>query len=207
MRISTFILSLLYPSLYWSKPKDKKMVYLTFDDGPIPEVTPWVLSILNKYNIKATFFCIGDNIAKHPFIFKQIIDQGHQVANHTFNHLNGWKTSNFNYLENIEKCQRILGKNSQVNNKLFRPPYGKITRSQIRLLQQNNYKIVMWSNLTRDYDKNLDAEKCYKNTINALTPGNIILFHDSLKAEKNLRYTLPKLIEYLIQNQYSFGLI
>ncbi|MHC5309046.1 polysaccharide deacetylase family protein [Myroides sp. LJL116] len=207
MRISTFILPLLYPSLHWSKPKDTKTVYLTFDDGPIPQVTPWVLSILSKYNIKATFFCIGDNISKHPSIFKEIINQGHQVANHTFNHLNGWKTSKFDYLANIEKCQNIMGKTTLINNKLFRPPYGKITRSQIKLLQQNDYKIVMWSNLTRDYDKNLDAEKCYQNTINALSPGNIILFHDSLKAEKNLKHTLPKLIEYLIENQYSFGLI
>lgn len=207
MKISSFILPLLYPSLHWSKPKDKKTVYLTFDDGPIPEVTPWVLSILNKYNIKATFFCIGDNIRKHPSIFDEITNQGHQVANHTFNHLNGWKTSNLDYLANVEKCQSMMGKTSRENNKLFRPPYGKITRSQIKLLQQNNYKIIMWTNLTKDYDSNLDAEKCYQNTLSTLSPGDIILFHDSLKAEKNLRYTLPKLIEYLIERQYSFGLI
>ncbi len=207
MNLSQTILPLIYPKLQWSGDKNIRKVYLTFDDGPIPEITPWVLQVLNKYQVKATFFCIGDNIVKHPDIFQHIIAQGHHVANHTHNHLNGWNNPCSNYLENILRCQHTIEKYTIPHKKLFRPPYGKITRKQINSLLQSQYTIVMWSNLTKDYDKNISSQNCLKNTINQLSDGNIIVFHDSIKAQKNLYYTLPRLLDYLTENKYCFGLL
>lgn len=198
------ILPLLYPKLLWRMPADKKDLYLTFDDGPIPQVTEFVLEELSKQNIKATFFCIGDNIRKHPEIFKRIVNEGHTIGNHTYNHLKGWQTDSALYLDNIHKCDNEIIVHcplSIVN--CFRPPYGRITPKQIKSIKDKS--IVMWDVLTRDYDATLSAENCLKGSLKAVRNGSIIVFHDSLKAEKNLRYALPRFIETCVKEGYTFN--
>ncbi|PVW14360.1 polysaccharide deacetylase family protein [Marixanthomonas spongiae] len=200
----------LFPERIWALPNKDNKIYLTFDDGPIPEVTPWVLDTLKEYNAKATFFCIGDNVKKHPEIFQRIISEGHQVGNHTFNHLNGWKTSTQSYIENVSLFETELqAQNSRHSylvprTSLFRPPYGKITSKQASLLQQQGYKIVMWSVLSYDYDASVSEDQCFQNVAQNLKPGSIVVFHDSLKAQKNLRYVLPKVLEYYKKMDYNF---
>nr|WP_255592884.1 polysaccharide deacetylase family protein [Marixanthomonas sp. SCSIO 43207] len=186
----------IYPKRIWALPNNNNNVYLTFDDGPIPEVTPWVLDTLKQYNTKATFFCIGDNIKKHPDIYNRILAEGHSVGNHTFNHLNGWQTQPSEYIKNVEICETYLNQNT----KLFRPPYGKLTSKQSRILQQKGYKIIMWSVLSYDYDNSVSEEKCLQNVLQHIKPGSIIVFHDSLKAQKNLRYVLPKVLDFMNKN-------
>ena len=185
----------IYPKRIWALPNNDKKVYLTFDDGPIPEVTPWVLDTLKQYNAKATFFCIGENIKKHPDIFNRILAEGHSVGNHTFNHLNGWQTKTSEYIKNVEKCETCLDQTT----KLFRPPYGKITSKQSKILQQRGYKIIMWSVLSYDYDASVSEEKCLQNVLQNIQPESIVVFHDSLKAEKNLRYVLPKVLRFVLK--------
>lgn len=199
-----FWLKLLYPSLTWNKNRKEKKLYLTFDDGPIPEITDFVLNELEKVKAKATFFCVGDNIKKHPEIFDQILKSGHRVGNHTFNHLDGWKTADGDYLENVRSCQDLIQKNvGEEQLPLLRPPYGKIKRRQASILE-NNYEIVMWDVLAGDFDKKLSPEKCLFNTIRATRNGSIIIFHDSLKAENALKYALPRYLQYFIEKGYSF---
>jgi len=210
-----------YPSLLWNLPTKTKTIYLTFDDGPIPEITPWVLSLLKEYNAKGTFFCIGENIVRHPEIFQQILSEGHRVGNHSFNHLNGWKTSSKKYVENVLFAEsRILNlpfdpkaenglycqpvDYSASAGKLFRPPYGKIKPGQIRNLQQRGYKIVMWDVLSEDYDSSISAEKCFRNVTNYAKPGSIIVFHDSLKASANLQEVLPKVLSFFKKQGFEF---
>lgn len=198
-----FLLPLLYPSLTWRVPITQRELYLTFDDGPFPGPTDFVLSELKNASAQATFFCIGDNITKYPQLFTSIIDHGHAVANHTFNHVNGWQTDVNLYRENIKSCQYEMDKIAPPDLPLFfRPPYGKITRSQIRSLPE--YKIIMWDVLSKDYNKNLDAQKCLRNTIEATRPGSIIVFHDSVKAERNLMYVLPRFIDYFTEKGFAF---
>lgn len=192
------ILPWVYPTCLWRVNTSQKDIYLTFDDGPVPGPTEFVLDTLKSFNVKATFFCIGDNIGKHPEQFQEVTSAGHAVGNHTFNHLNGWQTSPEDYLDNIALCQQKLPS----SNKLFRPPFGRIKRSQASLL--NDYKIVMWDVLTFDYDRSLDAGKCLRGSINAVRPGSIIVFHDSIKAEKNLTYVLPRFIDHCVSEGYSF---
>ncbi len=203
------ILNALLPHIFkqytWRKKGQDKTVYLTFDDGPIPIVTEWVLDILKHYNIKATFFCIGDNIRKHPEVFKRIIAENHQIGNHTFNHLNGWKTDLDYYITNINLCQTEMMKNTSICSNLFRPPYGKMKKNQSIEIQKLGYEIIMWSNISKDYDSKTSPEVCLKNALFNLKTGNIIVFHDSLKAENNLRYALPKLIEILLAKGYNFS--
>lgn len=202
----------LYPERIWAFSRDKNSVYLTFDDGPIPEVTPWVLNELKKHQAKATFFCIGNNIQKHPEVFKNIISEGHTVGNHTYNHLNGWKTKTSNYIENTEKASKqILNTIKQISgmdqksfgSKLFRPPYGRITSKQAKILQKKGYKIVMWDIISFDYDASISKEKCLQNVLKNIKPGSVVVFHDSLKAEKNLRYTLPKVLRYISEKGWK----
>lgn len=188
------ILPLFYPSLLWRIDTDQKDIYLTFDDGPIPGPTEFVLETLKSFQVKATFFCIGDNIRKHPEIYQRVSKAGHAVGNHTFNHMNGWRATPAEYLENVRK--------TPLDVKLFRPPFGRIKRSQISLL--TDYKIVMWDVLTYDYDRSLDAEKCLTGALKAVRPGSIVVFHDSIKAEKNLTYVLPKFVDGCLSKGYSF---
>ena len=187
----------LYPERIWAFSHEKASVFLTFDDGPIPEVTPWVLDELKKHNAKATFFSIGENVKKHPEIFERILSGGHSVGNHTFNHLKGSKTETSKYIENTLLAEKLI------HSKLFRPPYGKITSKQAKILQIKGFKIVMWDVISYDYDSTVSEEKCLENVLKNIQPGSIIVFHDSLKAEKNLRYVLPKVLEFLNENKLS----
>lgn len=190
----------IYPDLIWHLPTQEKKIYLTFDDGPIPEVTPWVLEQLEKHNAKATFFCVGDNVSKHRDVYDSILKNGHTTGNHTHNHLNGWFTLNQKYLQNIKLCAE------HVQTKLFRPPYGKITRKQIKAVA-TDFKIIMWDVLSYDYNTSIKPEKVLSNiTLNA-TNGSIVVMHDSLKAEKNLRYVLPKILDHYTERGFSFRAI
>ncbi len=196
----------LYPNQLWSLPNTKSVIYLTFDDGPTPEITDWVLNTLQLYNAKATFFCIGNNIKKHPTIFNNIIKNQHSIGNHTFNHEMGWRTNNEDYVSSVLKTQEIIATtNSKTQNtKLFRPPYGKIKRSQSKLLNKQNYKIVMWSVLSWDFDTSVKVQRCLKNVINNTKSGDIIVFHDSVKAFDNLKVVLPKTLEYFSDKGFTF---
>lgn len=198
---SPLLLKWYYPSLLWNKSRTEKVIYLTFDDGPIPNVTDFVLKTLKVFNAKATFFCIGDNIVKHPEVFERVKNDGHAIGNHTFNHLKGWKTDNETYLQNTLKCQEL----TQTN--LFRPPYGRIKKSQISNLKSQipGLKIVMWDVLSGDFDTQLSPEKCYQNVIKHTENGSIIVFHDSLKAFDRLSYALPKVLAYFSEKGFTFS--
>jgi len=187
----------LLPGFVWKMRTDRRSIFLTFDDGPIPEVTPWVLDTLKAYNAKATFFCVGDNVRKYPEIFDQVIDGNHTVGNHTHNHVSGWSTENISYFNNIRHCNRM------VHSGLFRPPYGKIRPSQAQFLQRH-YRIIMWDVLSGDFDKNINPEQCLHNVIHHAEAGSIVVFHDSLKAKANLEYALPRVLEHFSSLGYSF---
>lgn len=195
-----FLVQWLYPSFTWHKSRSEKNIYLTFDDGPIPEVTEWVLQMLQQYNAKATFFCVGDNIHKHPQVYEQVKKAQHSLGNHTFNHLNGWKTTKELYLDNVEKF-RILAGNEV---KLFRPPYGKITRQQAAIIRKTD-QIVMWDVLSGDFDQNLSPADCLHQSVKHTENGSIIIFHDSLKAWRNLEYVLPRYLKHFYSLGYTFG--
>ena len=197
----------LFSGYVWYVPGNQKTVYFTFDDGPVPEATPWVLNLLKEHNIKATFFCIGDNIQKHPDTFKQVVDGGHAIGNHTFNHLNGWSTGYKKYIENFEKCEVSILDTTTPAAKLFRPPYGKIKRRQALQLRRRGYKIIMWDVLSADFDQTITPQDCLNNVIHNVTNGSIIIYHDSIKASANLRYALPKAIAYLKENDYTFAVL
>ncbi|MCA6421586.1 MAG: polysaccharide deacetylase family protein [Flavobacterium sp.] len=194
------IIKWIFPNYVWDIPNDGQKVFLTFDDGPTPEITEWVLEQLKKYNAKATFFCIGNNIEKYPELFQKTIAEGHAIGNHTFNHLKGWKTSTEDYIENVKLFET---KNPKlVTRNLFRPPYGKIKPSQSKRLRKLGYKIIMWDVLSRDYDQTISATQCLENVLPNVKTGSIIVFHDSLKAEHNLKYVLPKTLEFLKENGF-----
>lgn len=195
-----FFLKLFYSKSIWNKSRKENKIYLTFDDGPTPELTPFVLDTLKQYNIKATFFCVGENIKKNPHLFERILIEGHQVGNHTYNHLKGWQTTDDHYLENVQKCQELTQSN------LFRPPYGRATKSQLAKLYPD-YQIIMWDVLTGDFDLSLSPEKCYKNAIKHTENGSIIVFHDNIKAIPRVEYALPKTIAYLLSKNYHFELL
>lgn len=205
------IVKKLYPTWYtWDKPiPKKKVLYLTFDDGPIPQVTPWVLSLLSRKQIPATFFCIGDNVRKHPEILQQIKIHNHAIGNHTFNHLNGCRTANAHYVKNTQKAEIALSKatataiKSTPNFALFRPPYGKIKRSQATTLRKLGFEVIMYRTIAFDWNAKTPKE-CYQNIIKNAQSGDIIVLHDSLKAETNLRYTLPKVIDYYLDQGFEF---
>jgi peptidoglycan/xylan/chitin deacetylase (PgdA/CDA1 family) len=191
---TNYFVKRIFPNYIWDIPNRENKVYLTFDDGPTPEITEWTLEQLKKYNAKATFFCIGNNIEKHPAIFQKVIDEEHAIGNHTFNHLKGWETTIEEYVENTRKCSLFIEKQEARSKKqekkglLFRPPYGKIKPSQSRILRKLGYKIIMWDVLSRDFDKTITPE---------VESGSIIVFHDSIKAEQNLRYVLPITLAFL----------
>jgi peptidoglycan/xylan/chitin deacetylase (PgdA/CDA1 family) len=193
----------LYPSLTWHKNRREKYVYLTFDDGPIPVVTPFVLNTLKNFDAGATFFCIGDNVDKHPEIFNEVLANGHRVGNHTFNHLKGWDTPDEEYLQNVEQCRTVVDSN------LFRPPYGRITMAQIRKfrMQFPEMEIVMWDVLSGDFDPSISVEKCTSNVLKNVTNGSIIVFHDSTKAFPRLQHILPIVLRELQILGYSFKML
>lgn len=202
-----YLLKKLYPSLLWQMPKsDKPCLYLTFDDGPIPEVTQFVLETLSSFNAKATFFCIGDNIRKHPLEFKKIIEDGHAIGNHTFNHLKGSQHSKEVYLANVKACDEQMMASGKIKTSLFRPPYGRIKIGQRKALLEDK-KIVMWDVLTQDYDNDISQEICLQKTVNSCADGSIVLFHDSIKANKNMSYTLPKLLAHFSEKGFDFRTI
>ncbi|NTW24359.1 MAG: polysaccharide deacetylase family protein [Lentimicrobium sp.] len=192
--------SLTRKNLTWDIPDRPGEIFLTFDDGPVPEITPRVLEILEQYQAKATFFCVGDNVQKHPELYRQVIDAGHAAGNHTFNHLSGWKTPLPEYLANIDLCNQL------VNSRLFRPPYGRIKPSFIRAIKPA-YRIVMWSVLSGDFDKETSPEDVLQNTIQHTTDGSIVVFHDSIKAADRLFYALPGFLEYFSGKGYRFPVI
>jgi peptidoglycan-N-acetylglucosamine deacetylase len=193
------IIKKLAPELIWNMERNEKVIYLTFDDGPINLVTPFVLDELIKYNAKATFFCIGDNIRKHPDVFKRLIAEGHSIGNHTYNHLSGWKTDNQIYFDNILKSETLIPGESN----LFRPPYGRISRSQIKYLKEF-YKIIMWDVLSGDFQKSLNPEKCLKGCISKTESGTIIVFHDSIKAFPVLSKVLPSYLDHFHKRGFIF---
>ena len=217
----------MFPNYIWDIATTDKTIYLTFDDGPTPEITNWTLETLKRFDAKATFFCIGNNIEKHPEIFKNILNNGHNIGNHTCNHIKGWKTKTKDYLVDVEKGQNII--NSQISHtersrsakvknhqpalsaieglkivNLFRPPYGQLKPKQGRKLIKQGYKIIMWDILSFDWDKNVSKETCLNNVINKTTKGSVIVFHDSVKASKNMQYALPKVLEHFSELGYQF---
>ncbi|MCX2740788.1 polysaccharide deacetylase family protein [Pontibacter anaerobius] len=198
-----WLLKKLMPAYTWHRDVQGKVLYLTFDDGPIPEVTPWVLEQLAKYGAKATFFCVGENVAKHPEVARQVLAEGHRLANHTHNHLKGWQTPLPEYVQNTEECQQELERLQPVSVKLFRPPYGRITGKQARKLL-GKYELVMWDVLTNDYDQGLAPEECLRQSIKSTQSGSIIVFHDSLKAQRNMMYALPRYLAHFTKLGYTF---
>lgn len=199
------IVKKLFSNYTWSFFTSKKEIYLTFDDGPTPKITKFVLNELAKYNAKATFFCIGKNIQTHPEIFSSILEANHSIGNHTQNHLNGWKTSAKEYLDNVLECETVINKNYAT--KLFRPPYGKLKSSQAKALKKHNYNIIMWDVLSADFDSSVSKEQCLQNVINHTKNGSIIVFHDSKKAADKVIYTLPKVLKHFSEKGYTFKAI
>ncbi|MEL7221148.1 MAG: polysaccharide deacetylase family protein [Bacteroidota bacterium] len=187
----------LFPNFTWRIPSNEKVIYLTFDDGPIPEVTPWVLEQLAAYNAKATFFCVGENIEQNPEVFQQVVDAGHAVGSHTFNHLNGWATDSIPYFHNVRHAANLT------KTVLFRPPYGKLRRGQTQFLQRH-YRIVMWDVLSGDFDPAISKEQCLNNVTRHVEPGSIVVFHDSLKAKDKMQYALPRTLAHFAEQGYRF---
>ncbi|MBL0305892.1 MAG: polysaccharide deacetylase family protein [Chitinophagaceae bacterium] len=195
----------LYSSRIWSIDTNEKKIYLTFDDGPHPTITPFVLGELKKYGAKATFFCIGKNVVSYPGVYQQILDEGHRTGNHTQNHLNGWQTVNDIYFSDIEEATL------HINSDLFRPPYGRIRSSQAkyirRAMDKETAKIVMWDVLSGDFDKSTTPEQCLKNVVEKTNDGSVIVFHDSVKAWEKLSYTLPRILEHFSRKGFTFSAI
>lgn len=185
------------PGLCWEMPATGKELYLTFDDGPNPDTTPFILEMLSKHEAKATFFCVGENVERYPELYQNILDAGHSVGNHSYNHLKGWDANTKDYVQNIDKCARV------VNTTLFRPPYGKMKHAQRRALK-DRYRIIMWTVLSRDYDAKVDKETCLKKSWKYTRAGTIIVFHDHTKSLEKLKWVLPNYIEKASSNGYHF---
>ena len=208
----------LYPDFIWRIPTERKEIFLTFDDGPIPEITEFVLEELNKYKAKATFFCIGGNIEKYPTIFQKVVNQQHTIGNHTFNHLRGWDIEDDIYIDNFKKCEDIIAERcsildventtienwqSNIKPRKFRPPFGRIKRNQAKEILKT-HEIVMWDVLTGDYDQSLSKERVLSKTLQHTQQGSIVLFHDSIKASKNMTYALPIVLKHFSEQGYTF---
>lgn len=190
----------LFHGAVWRMNVTEKVVFLTFDDGPIPEVTPWVLEFLRAEGIRATFFCVGENVYKYPEVYRQILAEGHSVGNHTFNHVQGFRKPDGEYFSNIEKASRFI------DSDLFRPPHGLMKSTQYRYLKQK-FRIIMWDVVSCDYDSRLTPEKVFQNIRRFVRPGSVITFHDSLKAERNMKEVLPKAVRWLKERGYRFEAI
>jgi peptidoglycan/xylan/chitin deacetylase (PgdA/CDA1 family) len=198
-----WLLKKIYPDCIWDIPVEENILFLTFDDGPHPQVTPFVLNELKKYNARATFFCIGKNVVEHPDIFKRILLEGHRVGNHSHNHLNGWKVKDKEYIDDILQARKYI------DSDIYRPPYGRITKFQNRLLTNGSsekqlFKIIMWNVLSADFDPSISAETCATNVMRNATRGSIIVFHDSEKAFSKLQFALPRVLQYFSDKNYRF---
>jgi len=193
-------LQLLYPSATWRIPSEEKAMYLTFDDGPIPDITPKVLDLLDQYNAKATFFCIGENVIKHPEIYSDILKRGHQTGNHTYHHKNAWKVKYEDYIRDIETASKVI------DSTLFRPPYGKLTPRTLWFLHKK-YQLIMWDIISCDFDLQINKETVLSNVLNTATKGSIIVMHDSLKASENMLYALPRILEHFTNQGFVFKAI
>jgi peptidoglycan/xylan/chitin deacetylase (PgdA/CDA1 family) len=192
------VIQKLFPSFHWTvETTDQSVIYFTFDDGPIPQLTPWVLEQLEAYNAKATFFCVGNNARRYPEILAQTIAAGHTTGNHTMHHLDGWKSENIPYFHDIRHCAL------QVKSSLFRPPYGRLKPAQAQFLTRH-YEVVMWDVLSGDFDPELTAEDCFQNVVRNACPGSIVVFHDSLKAKDKVRDILPRLLAHYAALGYRF---
>lgn len=187
----------LFPNYTWKVPTDSPTIYLTFDDGPIPGITPWVLDQLEAYNAKATFFCVGSNVEKNNDVFQQVVNGGHTIGSHTMNHLNGWGTDNIPYFHNVRRGASL------VKSELYRPPYGKMKPSQTQFINRH-YQVVMWDVLSGDFDPNITNDQCYRNVITHAEPGSIIVLHDSIKAKEKLQNVLPRILEHFSGLGYKF---
>ena len=193
-----FWIKWMYPSFIWQMPSNEKALYLTFDDGPHPTITPVVLDLLADFNAKATFFCIGDRVKRYPDIMKRIVAEGHSIGNHTQHHVNGWNSSVSDYAEEVHQAALLIA------SKLFRPPYGRIKRKQAKLLENEGYKITMWTILSADYDHSLNKEECASRVTSNIDKGNIYLFHDSDKGEERMLYALPILLKQATAKGFLF---
>lgn len=194
------IFRLFFRHTIWQKKTSSKVIYLTFDDGPTPEITTQVLDILDNYSWKATFFCVGENVQKNPEVYKEILSRGHRTGNHSYNHLKGYNHSCADYVENVKKASTLI------DSELFRPPYGRITFKQIKALHKD-YQIIMWDVITHDYNKKLCPNQVLNNVKNNLRKGSIVVFHDSVKAKSNVITVLPQALEFWKENGYEFGLL
>jgi len=196
-----WVVKKIFPNYIWTLPTDEKIVYLTFDDGPHPAITRWVLNQLEQYNAEASFFCIGNNVEKFPEVYKEILENNHVVGNHTHHHLNGWETEDEKYLNDIARASQIIKSN------LFRPPYGRIKNKQAKkvadAMQTRASKIIMWDVLSADFDSSISPEECLNNVLENFSAGSIIVFHDSEKAFNNLKYALPKTLEFLQRGEFQ----
>ncbi len=203
MTATPYIFDLIYPKRTWRIKSEEKHIYLTFDDGPIPIITPWLLETLENYKAKASFFVVGENVNKHPQILKDTYGAGHTIANHTYNHLNGWKTPIDTYLENVASGKKVIEDTLGIEIDKFRPPYGRLKKTQAQSII-TDHEIVMWSVLSKDYDSKITSKKCLENSIKATKKGSIVLFHDSLKAAESLQKVLPEYLEYFTQEGFKF---
>ena len=194
------IIQKLFPNFHWKAPvsQEAPTLYLTFDDGPIPQVTPWVVDQLARYDAKATFFCVGNNVRRYPKLVDDLLAAGHTVGNHTMHHLDGWQSDNIPYFHDVRHCAL------KVKSSLFRPPYGRLKPSQAQFLQRH-YEIVMWDVLSGDFDPELDGQDCFDNITKNAGPGSIVVFHDSLKAEQNVRESLPRVLAHYAALGYKFA--
>ncbi len=184
----------------WRFSHQERKIYLTFDDGPIPEVTPWVLDILDQYHVKATFFCVGENVSRHPELYQEILNRGHQTGNHSYNHIKGLYKHSDDYIANVEKAATLI------ESHLFRPPHGLMRYAQVRKLRKQ-YRIILWDVVPRDYNRRLQPEQVLEKACRYSRNGSIIVFHDSIKAEKNIKYALPRYLEYCLSKGFSFDLV
>jgi peptidoglycan/xylan/chitin deacetylase (PgdA/CDA1 family) len=194
------ILKPLAGDLLWNESREERVVYLTFDDGPTESITLEIIDILKEYGALATFFCIGGNVIRFPKAYQALLDAGHKTANHTWNHMNGWEFSDYSYFKNVLECGSVVDSN------LFRPPYGRITRNQVKSLK-SRFKIVMWDVLSADWRSDVSPEKCLSNVVDNASPGSIVVFHDSDKAYKNMIYALPRSLKRLKEEGYTFSVL
>jgi peptidoglycan-N-acetylglucosamine deacetylase len=188
----------IYRGALWRMDRDEKIIYLTFDDGPVPGVTPAALSVLKEHDVRATFFCVGDNVRKHPEIFQQLLAEGHAVGNHTFHHTDGWNTATRPYLREVQQCAEVVRSN------LFRPPYGRMRPPQLKAIRRK-YTVVLWDVLTYDFDRERSGEECLELALDYARPGSIVVFHDSEKAKERMLYALPRFIEAMKREGFAFG--